>query len=65
MYKYKHSLTKTDTSYIVPLLNGTNCGFVDYKYRKSGHYTFILVQLWAIVCQWPKKFMIFYIESKH
>ena len=42
MYKYKHSLTKIETSHIVALLNGTNCRFVDYKYQKSGHYTFII-----------------------
>ena len=65
MCKYKHSLTKFETSYIVALLNGTNCQFVDYKYWKSGHCTFIVVQLWAIFCQWPKRFMIFDIESKH
>ena len=64
MCKYKHSLMKIETSYIVALLNGTNCRFVDYKYRKFGHYTFILVQLWAILCQWPKRFMIFDIEGK-
>ena len=28
----KISLTKIETSYIVALLNGTNCQFVDYKY---------------------------------
>ena len=55
----KISLTKTETSYIVALLNGTNCQFVDYKYWKRGHFTFNFVQLWAILWQWPKKFMIF------
>ena len=30
MCKYKHSLTKIETSCIVALLNGTNCRFVDY-----------------------------------
>ena len=42
MCKYKHSLTKIETSYIVDFLNGTNCRLVDYKYWKSGYYTFIL-----------------------
>ena len=65
MCKYKHSLMKIETSYMAAFLNGTNCRFVDYKYRKSGHYTFILVQFWAILCQCPKRFMIFDIESKH
>ena len=60
-----HSLTKIKTSYIVVFVNDTNCRFVDYKHRKSGHCTFILVQLWAILCQCPKRFMIFDIESKH
>ena len=32
VHKYKHSLTKIETSYIVGFLNGTNCGLVDYKY---------------------------------
>ena len=36
---------KIETSCIVAFLNGTNCQFVDYKYQRSGHYTFILVQL--------------------
>ena len=31
MCKFKHSLTKTETSYIVAFLNGTNCRLVDYK----------------------------------
>ena len=31
--------------YIVALLHRTNCRFLDYKYRKCGHYTCILVQL--------------------
>ena len=44
--------------------SAVNCRLVDYKYWKSGHYTFILFQLWAILCQWPKRFMIFHIESK-
>ena len=35
MCKYKHSLRKIETSYIVAFLNGTNCRFVDYK---SGIY---------------------------
>ena len=65
MCTYKHLLMKIETFHIVALLNGTNCRFVDYKYRKSGHYTFILVQLCAILCQWPKRFMIFDTESKH
>ena len=51
--------------YIVAFLNGTNCRFVDYKCLKTGHYAFILVQRWAILCQWPKRFMIFDIECKH
>ena len=46
-------------------LNDTNCRLVHYKYWKSGHYTSILVQLWAILCQWSKKFMILDIESEH
>ena len=29
--KNKHSLTKIETSYVIALLNGTNCRFVDYK----------------------------------
>ena len=52
---YKHSRTKIETSYIVLLLSGTYCPFVDHKYWKSGHYTFILVQLWAILCHWSKR----------
>ena len=28
MYKYKHSLTKIETSYIVAFLSGTNCQFL-------------------------------------
>ena len=28
MCKYKHSLTKIETSYIVAFLNGTNCRFI-------------------------------------
>ena len=51
--------------YMVTLLTGTNCRFVNYKYWKSVHYTFILVQLWAILCEWPKKLMIFDIENNH
>ena len=43
MCKYKHSLTKIETSYIVAFLNGTNCRLVDYKYRKSGHCTFLFL----------------------
>ena len=31
MCKYKPSLTKIKTSYIVVLLNSTNCRFADYK----------------------------------
>ena len=31
MRKYKHSLTKIETSYIAALLNGTSCRFVDHK----------------------------------
>ena len=31
MCKYKHLLTKIETSYIVAFLNGTNCQFVDYN----------------------------------
>ena len=27
--------------------------------------TFILVQLWASLCQWPKRFMILDIDNKH
>ena len=65
MHKYKHSLTKIDTFDIVAFWNGTNCRSVDYKYRKSGLYSFILVQLWEILFQWPKNFMIFDIKSKH
>ena len=65
MCKYKHSLTKIETSYIDAFFNGTNCRYIDYKYRKSGHYTFILVQLRAILCQCPKRYMILDIESKH
>ena len=38
MCKYKHSLTKTSS--IVALLNGTNGGFVDYKYWKCGQLYF-------------------------
>ena len=34
MCKYKHSLTKIETSYIVVLLNGINYRFVEYKYRR-------------------------------
>ena len=30
MCKYRHSLTKVETSYILSFLNGTNCRFVDY-----------------------------------
>ena len=59
------SLTKIETSYIVAFLNGTNCRFVDYKYLKFGHCTFILVQLWALLFQCPERFMIFDIENKH
>ena len=33
MCKYKYSLTKIETSYIVALLNGTNSRFIDYKYE--------------------------------
>ena len=51
MCKYKPSLTKNETFYIVALLNGTDCRFVDYNYWNCGHYTFILVKLWAILCQ--------------
>ena len=29
MWKYKHSLKKIEAFYIVALLNGTNCRFVD------------------------------------
>ena len=65
MCKYKHSLTKIEIPYIVAFLNGTNCRFVDYKYLKSGHHTFILVQLWELLYQCPIRFMIFDIESKH
>ena len=65
MCKYKNSLTKIETSHIIAFLSDIDCRFVDYEYRKSGHYTFIIVQLWAIPCQWPKRFMIFDIESKH
>ena len=65
MFRYKHSLTKNETSYIVGLLNGNKCQFVDYKYLKSVHYIFILVQRWAILYQWPERFMIFDTESKH
>ena len=40
-------VTTVKTSYIVAFFNGTNRRFVfvfvDYKYWKSGHYTFILV----------------------
>ena len=32
MCKYKHLLTKIETSYIVALLNGTDWRLVDYKY---------------------------------
>ena len=31
MCKYKHSLTKIETSYTVALLDGTKCRFVDHK----------------------------------
>ena len=34
MCKYKPSLTKIGKFYIVALLNGTNCRFVDFKYLK-------------------------------
>ena len=62
MCKYKHSLIKIETSCIVAVLNDTNCRFVDCKYLKSGHYTFILAQLWAVLYQWPERFMIFDID---
>ena len=52
--KYKPSLTKIETLYIVVLLNDTNCQFVDFKYWKCGHYTFILVKLEAIFVSDPK-----------
>ena len=65
MCKYKHSLTKIETSYKAAFLNGSNCRFLDYKYQKCGHYNFILVKLWEILCQWPKRFMIFDVESEH
>ena len=32
MCKYKHSLTKIETSYIVAFINGTNSRLVDYTY---------------------------------
>ena len=32
MFKYKPSLTKIEIFYLVVLLNGTDIGFVDYKY---------------------------------
>ena len=35
MYKYKHSLTNIEASYIVVLLNGTTYRFVDYIYFYS------------------------------
>ena len=46
-------------------LKGTNFRFVDYKNWKSGHYTFILVQVWTILCQWPKRLTISNLASKH
>ena len=54
-----------ETTYIIAFLNGNNCRFEDYKYYKTGHCAFILVQRWAILCQWPKRFMFFDIECKH
>ena len=65
MYKYKHSMVKTETLYVVVLLIGSNCEFEDYRHSKFGHCTFILVQVWAILCQRPKRLMIFDVESKH
>ena len=50
------SLTKINKHGIIfALLNGTNCRIVDYKYGKSGHYTFVLVQLKAILCRSVKE----------
>ena len=45
MCKYKLSLTKAETFYIVALLNSNNCKLADNKYLKFGHIIFILVQL--------------------
>ena len=42
MCKYKPSLTKIETFYIVALLNGTKCQFVDFKYCKCGHILLFL-----------------------
>ena len=39
MFKYKHSLMKIKASYIVALLNGTNCRFAEYKYQGWISYT--------------------------
>ena len=35
--KYKSSLTKIETSYIVAVLNTTYCRLVDYIYKKCGY----------------------------
>ena len=59
MCKYKHSLTKIEISYIVVFLTILTTDLQTANAKKTGHYTFILVQLWAILCQFPSKFMIF------
>ena len=61
-----HSLTKIETSYVVALLNGTNRRFYRLQILKMWTlYAFILVQLWKIICQCPKRFVNFEIRSKH